>query len=104
MPCYRCAARQTDPVKGASPWKRGVIDGEQVLVCPNCQRTHDWVADLDHCPFCGATTLVRALGETTCRACGQVVAESAPAPGAGGAPGLAEDVAAALAKEFRKPD
>jgi len=49
MPCYRCGARQTDPGKGPSPWKRGVIADEQVLVCPDCQQTHDWTADLDRC-------------------------------------------------------
>jgi hypothetical protein len=68
MPCYRCGARQTDPGKGPSPWKRGVIRDEQVLVCPDCQSTHDWVADLDRCESCGSTMLLRALGETRCRA------------------------------------
>ena len=34
MPCYRCAMRQTDPGKGPSDWKRGVVDGVQVLICP----------------------------------------------------------------------
>jgi primosomal protein N' len=69
MPCYRCGARQNDPGKGPSPWKRGVIADEQVLVCPVCQSTHDWTADLDRCEECGSTMLVRALGETRCRAC-----------------------------------
>ena len=32
MPCYRCGARQVDPVRGHSPWRRGVKDDEQVLV------------------------------------------------------------------------
>lgn len=70
MPCYRCGARQTDPARGASPWRRGVRDAEQVLVCPDCQRTSDWTADLDRCPACGSTALVRRLGRTVCRDCG----------------------------------
>jgi ribosomal protein L37AE/L43A len=98
MPCYRCAVRQTDPGKGPSDWKRGVVDGVQVLVCPQCQRAHDWQADLDRCSECDSTMLVRALGETRCRACGAVSA------GAGGATPadetLAGDVSAALAKRF----
>ena len=70
MPCYRCGARQTDPARGASPWRRGVRDSEHVLVCPDCQRTSDWTADLDRCPACGSTALVRRLGRTVCRDCG----------------------------------
>jgi hypothetical protein len=103
MPCYRCAARQTDPVKGASPWKRGVIGGEQVLVCPDCQRVHDWVADLDRCPSCGATTLVRALGETRCKACGEVLGD-APGRPSDRAAGIADEVAAALQRTFDPQD
>jgi ribosomal protein L37AE/L43A len=98
MPCYRCATRQTDPGKGPSDWKRGVIDGVQVLICPDCQRTHDWQGDLDTCESCGSTSLVRALGETRCKACGTSVAES------GGAPPIDEtlstDVSAALERRF----
>jgi hypothetical protein len=39
-------------------------------VCPDCQRTSDWTADLDRCPACGSTALVRRLGRTVCRDCG----------------------------------
>jgi ribosomal protein L37AE/L43A len=95
--------RQTDPDRGASPWKRGVRSGEQVLVCPDCQRTPDWTAALDACPRCGSTMLVRALGETQCRACGGVVETgpgSEPAAGGGAAAGLADEVAAALDRLF----
>ena len=70
MPCYRCGARQSDPVRGPSPWKRGVRAGEQVLVCPDCQQVHDWSADLQHCPDCGSVRLSRALGVTRCGDCG----------------------------------
>jgi hypothetical protein len=101
VPCYHCGTRQTDPSRGPSLWKRGVVAGGMVLVCPDCQRTHDWVADLDHCPSCGSAALGRALGDTTCKSCGAVVASpaaepTATEPVAGGAPGLSEDVAAAL--------
>lgn len=103
MPCYRCGARQTDPGRGQSPWRRGVRHDCQVLVCPECQVAHDWAGDLDRCPRCQSVHLVRRLGEVECRDCGTVV----PPPGAPGqahgsqargdqAPGLSEEVARAL--------
>ncbi|MFC0861522.1 hypothetical protein ACFHYQ_04335 [Sphaerimonospora cavernae] len=110
MPCYRCGARQTDPVRGASPWKRGVRHEAQVLVCPDCQRVHD--LDLDTCASCGSVALICRLGEVECRSCGAVrLARSndplvpagrpdpAGRPGASGqtnSPGLAAEVEAAL--------
>ena len=106
MPCYRCGVRQTDPAKGPSPWKRGVAGGSLVLVCPDCQRIHDWQADLDHCPSCASPSLTRALGETTCKACGAVVPDGAaaePAPSDAVA-GLAADVAAALDRTLHAGD
>ena len=112
MPCYRCDLRQVDPDRGESPWKRGVRDGRQVLICPDCQGSFDWMAELDHCPVCGGVHLVRRLGEIECRDCGMVrdpgdsVSESiavsadpaSPAgPGGRAAAGtLAEDVERAL--------
>ncbi|HEY9409410.1 MAG TPA: hypothetical protein VIP77_07500 [Jiangellaceae bacterium] len=69
MPCYRCGARQSDPARGSRLWVRAVRFDEQVLVCPECQQTHGWSTDLDQCPTCGSTTLVRRLGQTVCRAC-----------------------------------
>jgi hypothetical protein len=99
MPCYRCGARQTDPGKGPSPWKRGVIDDQQVLVCPVCQQSHDWVADLDRCQSCGSTMLVRALGETRCREC-STVKSGVAAAGGGGDSSLSADVDAALRRRF----
>lgn len=98
MPCYRCGARQVDPGKGPSPWKRGVIGDEQVLVCPDCQSTHDWTADLDKCESCGSTMLVRALGETRCRACSFVKQATGKVRNADAT--LADDVAAALRRRF----
>ena len=111
MPCHRCGARQTDPVKGASPWRRGVRAGEQVLVCPDCQQGREWTADFARCSACGSARLVRVLGSTQCKDCGaedQVIPE--PQAGAEGEPPLAaragatslsEDVHAALERHFR---
>lgn len=99
MPCYRCGVRQTDPIRGASPWKRGVVQDRHVLICPNCQQAHDWAGELDRCGACGSTFLVCRLGEVECRACGAVrpVGRQESAEPAGtGAPGLSEEVAAAL--------
>ena len=75
-----------------------------VLVCPDCQREHDWSADLDRCPSCGSTSLSRALGETTCKVCGVVVtsAEGRAEPVHQSAPGLSDEVSAALERAFRR--
>ncbi len=67
--CYRCGARQVDPVSGPSLWRRAVVAGEQVLVCPDCQ-VDGWTDGLDRCRACGSTVLVKRLGEVVCRACG----------------------------------
>jgi hypothetical protein len=102
MPCYRCGARQTDPVRGASPWKRGVRGETQVLICPDCQRARD--LDLDACSSCASTSLIRRLGEVECRSCGSVrqarpeephVATAKPGRSTS-APGLPAEVEAAL--------
>jgi hypothetical protein len=72
MPCYRCGTRQVDPDRGESPWKRGVRAGHQILVCPACQASVNWAAELDRCPVCESAHLVRRLGEVECRDCGNV--------------------------------
>ena len=72
MACYRCGTRQVDPVRGHSPWQRGVRGNQQVLICPTCQGIHDWKTDLDQCGRCGSVRLVRRLGEAECRDCGYV--------------------------------
>lgn len=111
MPCYRCGTRQTDPDRGSSPWLRGVRTGRQVLICPGCQTSGEWVADLDRCPACASTRLVRRLGEAECRDCGHVgesvAVHSATQTGAGNADGmtaagLAEEVEQALARVLRR--
>jgi hypothetical protein len=43
-----------------------------VLICPDCQGSFDWMAELDQCPVCGGVHLVRRLGEIECRDCGMV--------------------------------
>jgi hypothetical protein len=127
MPCYRCGARQVDPDRGESPWKRGVRADRQVLICPTCQSSTDWMAELDRCPVCLSAHLVRRLGEVECRDCGYVrdpgsacgdagavtglptgaavPAAGSPGEGAprpepdfGETPGLAEEVELALAR------
>lgn len=101
MPCHSCGARQTDPVRGASPWKRGVRGGVQVLICPDCQLDPDWARDLDRCPACGSTALIRTLGDTSCRGCARLVVGAGAGtpvdpPLAQTVPGLADEIHAAL--------
>jgi len=128
MPCYRCGARQVDPDRGESPWKRGVRAERQVLICPACQSSFDWTGELDQCPVCASVHLVRRLGEVECWDCGYVREPGVPGaasargpaavgrvssgalgagdagPGAeagpdiGETPGLAEEVELALAR------
>jgi hypothetical protein len=104
MPCFTCGARQTDPTRGASPWKRGVRSDRQVLICPGCQNALDWAAELDRCAACESTTLVCRLGEVECRICGHVrnADRSAEDPAPPEAPGLSEEVAQALDRVLKK--
>jgi hypothetical protein len=122
MPCYRCGARQTDPVRGPSPWKRAVYSGTQVLVCPDCQEEAEWRSEVDRCVSCQSVQLVRMLGDTVCRSCGATIESSGgplvPEPrsaspegrsspsmaaaDAGRPPGLADEVAAALDRLFQR--
>jgi hypothetical protein len=92
MPCYRCGARQVDPDRGESPWKRGVRADRQVLICPTCQSSANWMGELDRCPVCLSAHLVRRLGEVECRDCGYVREPSGPVsagPAPTGSPGAA---------------
>ena len=84
MPCYRCGVRQTDPSRGQSPWKRGVRRYSQILICPGCQDTADWMAEMDRCSQCSSVHLVKRLGEVECRDCGAIMP-----PQASGEPGNA---------------
>ncbi|MFC4912684.1 hypothetical protein [Actinomadura gamaensis] len=111
MPCFRCGARQTDPGRGASPWRRGVLADHQVLVCPACQAADGWADALDHCPSCGSAALVCRLGDVECRECGHTreavrEEEARPEPvkaAPSASPGLSEEVAAALDRVLGRP-
>ena len=96
MPCYRCGARQVDPDRGESPWRRGVRSDRQVLICPGCQSSFDWMADLDRCPVCASAHLVRRLGEVECRDCGFVSEPDGGSSGGVSASGIAGDTTATV--------
>jgi hypothetical protein len=107
MGCLRCGRRQVDPDSGPSTWRRAVVAGEQVLVCPQCQ-VDGWTDGLDTCVSCGSTVLVKRLGEVQCRSCGIVtpsdqIDDGTPTavrrPEAAAA--LADDVAQALDRVLR---
>ncbi len=73
MPCHFCGRVQTDPVaKQPVTWLRGVIGGEQVLVCPDCATNEPRAAAFDRCDRCGSTRLSITLGSVVCRSCGAV--------------------------------
>jgi hypothetical protein len=72
VPCYRCGVRQTDPERGKSPWRRGVVHDRLVLVCPACQESPDWTAELERCVKCHSAHLIRRLGQVECLDCGVV--------------------------------
>ena len=97
MPCYRCGVRQTDPERGKSPWRRGVVHDQLVLICPACQESTDWTAELERCAKCHSAHLIRRLGQVECLDCGLVREPEAvalvPARAVGG-PGAAARVSA----------
>jgi Zn finger protein HypA/HybF involved in hydrogenase expression len=89
----------------------------QVLICPACQASVNWMAELDRCPACESAHLVRRLGEVECRDCGYVrepvsvedvdlvpcgedsdMAGTGAEPGLAGTASLAEEVELALAR------
>jgi hypothetical protein len=72
VPCYRCGVRQTDPERGKSPWRRGVLHDQLVLVCPACQESGEWTGELESCARCGSVHLIRRLGQVECLDCGLV--------------------------------
>jgi hypothetical protein len=103
MPCFRCGTRQSDPVRGASAWKRGVRADRQVLLCPVCQTATNWSADLDTCAGCGSTALICRLGEIECRDCGHVRSAERPQEESEAlVPDLSEEVAAALSRVLKR--
>jgi hypothetical protein len=99
VPCYRCGVRQTDPERGKSPWRRGVVRDRLVLICPACQDSADWTAELERCAKCRSAHLIRRLGQVECLDCGLVREPEAVLNPAGTAPGdssLADEVGRAL--------
>jgi hypothetical protein len=71
MPCFKCGRIQTDPAKGKSPWGRAVVEGKQVLICPQCQvEDPAWEELAERCSACGSIRLHMMLGEIVCRECG----------------------------------
>jgi hypothetical protein len=107
LPCYRCGVRQTDPERGKSPWRRGVLRDQLVLVCPACQESGDWTAELEACAGCGSVHLIRRLGQVECLDCGLVrepgavlnlglVSAGSATPPASPDTALAEEVSRAL--------
>jgi uncharacterized Zn finger protein (UPF0148 family) len=86
-----------------------VRSGEQVLVCPECQRQPGWQSGLDRCPECDGVRLSKALGVVRCSACGWAGEVAEPAPERGGQERagderLATEVAAALERVLRTPE
>ena len=101
MPCYRCGARQSDPERGPSPWKRGVVREHLVLVCPACQRRPGWSAEFQSCARCESVHLIRRLDQVECLDCRltrDAGAEPAVHAARGTDTGLAAEVASALAR------
>jgi hypothetical protein len=104
VPCYRCGTRQGDPEPGkSSPWRRGLVDEHQVLICPACYRVT--LADLTHCERCGGVHLIRRLDQVECLDCSLTRdAADLPAhvPGQPGSPGEDADLAAEVARALQR--
>jgi len=49
-----------------------VLRDELVLVCPVCQESGDWTAELESCSRCASVHLIRRLGQVECLDCGLV--------------------------------
>jgi hypothetical protein len=76
MPCYRCGARQADPEPGKpTPWRQGLLDEHQVLICPACFPVVR--AGLARCSRCAGVRLVRRLDQVECLDC-RLVRSAAP--------------------------
>jgi len=73
-----------------------VVHDQLVLICPACQESADWTAELERCAKCRSAHLIRRLGQIECLDCG-VVREPAliPSGGPGPASPLSPDTALA---------
>ena len=105
MPCYRCGTRQVDPEPGKpSPWQRGVVREQQVLICPDCYP--DALADLARCARCDSVRLIKRLGQVECLDC-RLTRDAGSEPGVPtpreADSGLAAEVAQALERILGAP-
>jgi hypothetical protein len=74
-----------------------VLRDQLVLVCPACQESGEWTAELESCSRCASVHLIRRLGQVECLDCG-LVPEPESALVAAGSP-VAASQDAALAEE-----
>jgi hypothetical protein len=59
-----------------------VLRDQLVLVCPGCQKSGEWTAELESCARCTSLHLIRRLGQVECLDCGLVhEPEAVLAPG-----------------------
>jgi hypothetical protein len=68
-----------------------VVHDQLVLICPACQESADWTAELERCTKCRSAHLIRRLGQVECLDCGLVREPEAglnPGPNPGPNPGL----------------
>jgi hypothetical protein len=49
-----------------------VVHDQLVLICPACQESTDWTAELERCTKCRSAHLIRRLGQVECLDCGLV--------------------------------
>jgi hypothetical protein len=73
-----------------------------VLVCPVCQESADWTAELEHCAKCRSAHLIRRLGQVECLDCGLVrepEANLVPVGGPDSAPSVPDAADSTLADE-----
>jgi hypothetical protein len=49
-----------------------VVRDQLVLICPACQESTDWTAELERCAKCRSAHLIRRLGQVECLDCGLV--------------------------------
>jgi hypothetical protein len=49
-----------------------VVHDQLVLICPACQESADWTAELERCAKCRSAHLIRRLGQVECLDCGLV--------------------------------
>jgi hypothetical protein len=76
-----------------------VVHDRLVLICPACQESADWTAELERCAKCRSAHLIRRLGQVECLDCGLVREPEVVLNPAGAAPcdtSLADEVSRAL--------